>query len=82
MHVAAAIVKVLLCFHCATRETRTPMLTLRVRAPVDSVGGVYHAVSNCERLSEEFTADGRVVLRIAVELAQVCLPCHGFAVRL
>lgn len=53
------------------RETRTPMLRLRVTAPVESVGDVYHAVSGCNRLSEEFTADGSIVLRVAVELGQV-----------
>lgn len=47
------------------------MLRLRVTAPVESVGDVYHAVSGCKRLSEEFTADGSIVLRVAVELGQV-----------
>lgn len=53
------------------RETRTPVLQLSVTAPVGYLGGVYHAVSECQRLSEEFTADGGVALRIAVELGQV-----------
>lgn len=62
------------------RETRTPVLELVVKAPVGCVGSVYHAVTECRRLSEEFTTDGSVVLRVAVELAQVrsaevrCIP--------
>lgn len=51
-----------------SRETRTPVLGLAVTAPVDSVGSVYHAVSACRRISEEFTADGSVVLRVKVEV--------------
>lgn len=47
------------------------MLRLSVTAPVDSVGAVYHAVSDCQRLSEEFTVGGSIVLRVAVELGQV-----------
>lgn len=56
------------------------MLRLRVTAPVESVGDVYHAVSGSKRLSEEFTADGSIVLRVAVELGQVScgmLARHG-----
>lgn len=58
------------------------MLRLKVTAPVESVGDVYHAVSGCKRLSEEFTADGSIVLRVAVELGQVgcnMLVPHGSA---
>lgn len=60
------------------RETRTPVLELVVKAPVGCVGSVYHAVTECRRLSEEFTADGSVVLRVAVEVAQVSVayPVH------
>lgn len=46
-----------------------------MKAPVSCVGSVYHAVTECRRLSEEFTADGWVVLRVAVEIAQVSLAC-------
>lgn len=60
-----------LCLQEAERDTRTPVLKLSVTAPVGSLGGVYHATSECQRLSEDFTEDGSVVLRIAVELAQV-----------
>lgn len=56
------------------RETRTPVMRIRIKAPVDSVGGVYHAVSDCERLAEEFTADGSVVVKVAVELTLVSIP--------
>eukprot|EP00904_Undaria_pinnatifida_P002513 jgi/Undpi1/12262/HiC_scaffold_5.g01938.m1 len=59
-----------LCLQAAERETRIPVLRLKVTAPVESVGDVYHAVSGCKRLSEEFTADGSIVLRVAVELGQ------------
>lgn len=47
------------------------MLGLTITAPVGSVGSVYHAVSDCRRLSEEFTADGSVVLRVTAEVGQV-----------
>ncbi|CAN0367910.1 unnamed protein product [Pylaiella littoralis] len=60
-----------LCLQAAERETRTPVLGLTVTAPVESVGSVYHAVSDCRRLSEEFTADGSVILRVKVEVGQV-----------
>ncbi|CAN0473057.1 unnamed protein product [Ectocarpus sp. 8 AP-2014] len=53
------------------RETRTPVLGLTITAPVGSVGSVYHAVSDCRRLSEEFTAEGSVVLRVTAEVGQV-----------
>lgn len=56
------------------REIRTPVMKIRIKAPVDSVGGVYHAVSDCERLAEEFTADGSVVVKVAVELSSVSIP--------
>eukprot|EP00903_Cladosiphon_okamuranus_P012188 g11431.t1 len=59
-----------LCLQAAERETRTPVLELVVKAPVGCVGSVYHAVTECRRLSEEFTEDGSVVLRVAVEVAQ------------
>jgi len=49
-------------------------MKIRIKAPVDSVGGVYHAVSDCERLAEEFTADGSVVVKVAVELSLVSIP--------
>ncbi|CAN0264974.1 unnamed protein product [Ectocarpus sp. 8 AP-2014] len=59
------------CLQAAERETRTPVLGLTITAPVGSVGSVYHAVSDCRRLSEEFTAEGSVVLRVTAEVGQV-----------
>ncbi|CAM9693149.1 unnamed protein product [Ectocarpus sp. 12 AP-2014] len=59
------------CLQAAEREARTPVLGLTITAPVGSVGSVYHAVSNCRRLSEEFTAEGSVVLRVTAEVGQV-----------
>ena len=35
------------------------------------MGAVYRAVTDCERLAEEFTADGSVVVSVAVELTMV-----------
>ncbi|CAN0106485.1 unnamed protein product, partial [Hapterophycus canaliculatus] len=60
-----------LCLQAAERETRTPVQGLTITAPVHSVGAVYHAVTGCRRLSEEFTAEAAVVLRVAVEVGQV-----------
>lgn len=55
----------------ADRETRTPVVGLTITAAVGSVGSVYHAVSDCRRLSEEFTVEGSVVLRVTAEVGQV-----------
>ncbi|CAN0294665.1 unnamed protein product, partial [Ascophyllum nodosum] len=60
-----------LCVQAAEREIRKPVKRLRVKAPVESVGAVYRAVTDCERLAEEFTADGSVVVSVAVELTMV-----------
>lgn len=48
-----------------------PVARLRITAPMASVGGVYHVVSTYQGLSEEFTADGLLVVTVAVEKNQV-----------
>jgi putative IMPACT (imprinted ancient) family translation regulator len=47
-----------------------PQTTLRVEAPMALVGAVYHAVSKCTRVSEEFTADS-IVMTVTAETAQI-----------
>lgn len=53
------------------RETLTPVDQVQVSSPIAAIGGVYNAVSDCRRLKEEFTADGMVTLRIAVDVGKV-----------
>ncbi|CAM9980930.1 unnamed protein product [Choristocarpus tenellus] len=42
-----------------------------VTAPIQSIGGVYQALACCQRLSEEFTSDNRIRLKVMSEVGQV-----------
>ncbi|CAN0482355.1 unnamed protein product, partial [Discosporangium mesarthrocarpum] len=60
-----------LCLQRAERESKVPVSTLLVTASMQSIGGVYQAVAGCQRLSEEFTVDNMVRLKITAEVDQV-----------